>query len=403
MTGYLPKKLIAKRNDQLLDEIKAVFPEQDSANPLREALTGSAHIIATHLVWSELLSLRCYQSGVLFLLLSALVVPGSTIYSLLESIGPGPFPEFRPVTLAVIFALLFWVYWVGLLHRLEARGFPSNSRFVLGLVVPVGSGFLLQFIPTRDWQDTGFLRFIRVIVEAGPVFSAILGIVLSSVVITSAFDAVVENIQRRCNPRAHFMKALFDALQGVIALNRDDELGWPHPKARAALIANMEEAARCLEVIPKVIAGRDHFSSIWNRQAYLCRASGIRDRKKWVLLPKSETRIELERELRRILQLAAIGDWDGLPQAELPKDAPVPWWQQALMIIRSLIIAAAPPVGVTIFGKYLPQEFKTPVTDASWILALLSILVMLDPRLGEKVSAFKDLPSYFPFGRKPKE
>lgn len=277
LTGYSPKKLIAKLNDQLLEEIKAVFPDQDPANPLREALTGSTHIIATHLVWSELLSRRCYRNGALFLLCLALAVPGSTIYPFFASIAHRPFPEVRPVTLAVIFAMLFWVYWVGLLHRLEARGFPSNSRFVLGLVVPVGSGFLLQFIPTRDWQDTELLRFIRVIVEAGPVFSAILGIVLSSVVITSAFDAVVKNIQRRCNPRAHFMKALFDALRGVTALNRDDELGWPNPKARAALIANIKEAARCLEVIPKVIAGRDHFSSIWNRQAYLCRASGIRD------------------------------------------------------------------------------------------------------------------------------
>jgi hypothetical protein len=36
----------------------------------------------------------------------------------------------------------------------------------------------------------------------------------------------------------------------------------------------------------------------------------------------------------------------------------------------------------------------------AWIWALINLLAILDPRFGEKLSAFKDLPSFLPFGRK---
>jgi hypothetical protein len=107
------------------------------------------------------------------------------------------------------------------------------------------------------------------------------------------------------------MRALFNALC-IIVSKKDVVLGWLNSEDRKLLVAYLEDAARCLEVIPKIIAGGDHYSRMWNEQAYLLRASGIRDLKKWVLLPKAETRDYLDQELRRILLLAAVGDWDGL-------------------------------------------------------------------------------------------
>ena len=116
----------------------------------------------------------------------------------------------------------------------------------------------------------------------------------------------------------------------------------------------------------------------------------------------AETRDNLEVELRRVLELVATGDWDGLPQEALPQDAPVPWWRQALMLVHSIIIAAIPLVAAVFFGKYLPQEFKPFVTDVAWIWAIISLLAMLDPRFGEKLSVFKGLTDYLPFVGKSK-
>jgi len=115
------------------------------------------------------------------------------------------------------------------------------------------------------------------------------------------------------------------------------------------------------------------------------------------LLPKAETCDYLERELRRVLQLVAVGDWDGLPQADLPIAAPIPWWRRALIIIRSIIIAALPPVTVIVFGANLQSEFKTYLTAVALIWALINLRALLDPQFGEKLAAFKDLPSFLPF------
>lgn len=167
------------------------------------------------------------------------------------------------------------------------------------------------------------------------------------------------------------------------------------------MVSDLEEAAKCLEVVPKTIPGLDRHSNEWNNHEYLRSASGIRALKKWVLLPKAETRVYLEREIRRVLELVAAGDWDRLPQADLPQDEPIPWWRRALRLVRSIIVAAIPPVAVTVFGAQLSQsELGKYVIPGAWIWALVSLLAVLDPRFGDKLSALKDLPNFLPFGGK---
>lgn len=400
----LRNQFIKSRREELLKQIETVFPAQNGANISREALTGSADVIAAHLVWSELLPFLCYWGSAFLFCILAGTLLGTPLNSLIASTLPVfflPVPNLGIVVLA--FELLLWLSWIKFLRWAEKWGSHPNTTVVLGLVIPIGCGFLLpSLVQALDWRGPEHSPS-RLAVEASAAFSTILVSILIADSIASALNSLVKSKHRWLNPRAHFLKALFDALLQIIALNRDDELGWTHPEARKQLVTNLEEAARCLEVIPKTILGRDRFSNRWNQQEYLRRASGIRDRKKWVLLPKAETRNHLEQELRRILQLAAVGDWDGLPQADLPSDVHIPWWRRALTILRSLIITALPPVGVIVFGKYLPQEFKTSVTTVAWIWALISLLAMLDPRFGEKLSAFKDMPTFLPFGGKSKD
>jgi hypothetical protein len=224
----------------------------------------------------------------------------------------------------------------------------------------------------------------------------------SGLAFNSAFGELIKGRQRWRDPRAHLMKALLHALREVVALKEDPR--WANPEARKSLVPDLEDAATCLEVIPKRFPDRDRFSSTWNQQAYLRRASGIRDLKKWVLLPKAETRDHLERTLRDVLERASVGDWDGLPQAGLPEDPPVSLWRRAVMIIRSIVIAAIPPVAVIVFGRNFPEsDIKNNVTGLAWIWALVSLLGMLDPRFGEKLSAIKDLPSFMTLVGKSKE
>jgi hypothetical protein len=407
--GYVPNRIV-KRRKNLLEQIETVFPDQYPMNLSREALTGNANVIAAHIEWPEALFDLILWGGFCVLMISALFIPGTPLSSFMASVPRAfnsPIGAKEVLALEIVYALavfvleaVLWALWVRLLKWAAAWGVHPITALVLGCVIPAGGGFASVY--TGHWRESGNWLW-RSTAEGTFLLSVMAFATGASATLATAVEALVESKRRWSDPRTHLLRALFNALRQVIALKEDQR--WTDPKERNRLVTWLEEAAKCLEVIPKTISGRDRFSSRWNQQEYLRRASGIRDLKKWVLLPKAETCDYLEQKLRCILQLTAIGDWDGLPQADLPEDAPVSWWRRAAMIIRSVIIAGIPPVAVFIFGKYLPQQgdFKNYVTGAAWIWALISLLAMLDPRFGEKLSAFKDLPSFLPFGGKSKE
>jgi hypothetical protein len=383
-------KRIVRRRKELRKKIKAVFPAQDPIDLSREALTVNTNIIAVDNERSHLLQGRVdYVIGFLALLL-IFAIP--FMASVREPVGPGAL---------VVFALeiVLWVLWIKFWYSTTRGRINRSVNVAVTSVLPAAACFIPKaLVYTGDWRGPEHW-LSRSAVEGSFLFSVYLTALWTVALLSSALDAQFSSQLRQRNPHVYLMRALFNALC-IIVSKKDVVLGWLNSEDRKLLVAYLEDAARCLEVIPKIIAGGDHYSRMWNEQAYLLRASGIRDLKKWVLLPKAETRDYLDQELRRILQLAAVGDWDGLPQADL-KDTSGPWWRRALTLIRSIIIAALPPVAVIVFGANLPQgEFKTYVTAVAWIWALINLLAILDPRFGEKLSAFKDLPSFLPFGRK---
>lgn len=385
-------KRIVKRRRDLRKETKAVFP--DPASRSREALTGNIDVIATHDEWFKLLSKLSF-----FFACCVLSVPFDLRLIQLSNL------PVQPIVLGCAFSVFvlgffLWVPWMMFLGWAQSWGTRPNTTFILGLVIPSAVLFVPKALIYTNWRMPEHWLW-RGAVEGGFLLSVLFAVVFIATALASAFDALVKGRQRWHDPRAHLMKALFYALRGVIALKEDPR--WANPEARKSLVPELEDAAICLEVIPERFPDRDRCSSTWNEQAYLRRASSIRDLKKWVLLPKAETRDCLERKLRDVLELVAVGDWDGLPQMELP-GANVSWWRRVLVIIRSITIAAIPPVAVIVFGSNLLQgEIKTYVTAVAWIWALINLLAMLDPRFGEKLSAFKDLPSFLPFGGKSKE
>ena len=295
------------------------------------------------------------------------------------------------------------IFWIDLFLNSKSEIGESPAILFLAFVIPAGACLTPEaLILTGDWR--GPRHWLADIAVAGRFVASAAVISFIFFMVLSAAIWMLVTIRRRWqNPRADLLDQLFSALWNIIKLRKNEE--WTNPEARKGLVDCLEAAAKCLEVIPKRILGGDRFSSAWNQQQYLRRASGIRELKKWVLLPKAEAPDNLERELRRIIQLAAVGDWDGLPQADVPGDAPIPWWRRAFMIIRSLIIAALPALAVTVFGQsFLQIEIlRNYVTGAAWIWALINLLAMLDPRFGEKLSAFKDLPSFLQVGGKSRE
>lgn len=74
-------------------------------------------------------------------------------------------------------------------------------------------------------------------------------------------------------------------------------------------------------------------------------------------------------------------------------------------MIRFLAVALLPVLVVSALDAYqrLPPQFSTYIVTGAWVWAIVSLLSALDPRFGEKLSAFKDLPNFLALGSKSKE
>jgi hypothetical protein len=219
-----------------------------------------------------------------------------------------------------------------------------------------------------------------------------------------AYDWGMATVKARARwkrPVPHLLWALFKALEELAGPTDS----WLDPSIEYRPVVQLEIAARCLEFLQKRFADSGVASVFDVRQYYLRRAAGLRKLKMRAILPTPKNLEYLQKEIRRVLDLAAAGEWDEMPKADLPTIAPLPWQKRAINIVRSLAIALLPALIVTALdvNQRLPRQFSSYIVLIAWGWAIVSFLSMLDPRFGQKLAAFKDLPNLSPFGSKSKE
>jgi hypothetical protein len=220
------------------------------------------------------------------------------------------------------------------------------------------------------------------------------------------YDLGMDAIKDRARwkkPVPHLLWALFSALEGV---TKPTDWLWLDPSIPNQPVDQLEKAARCLEIFQQRFAHSRLALIPDARQYYLRRAAGLRKLKMSACLPTPRNLIYLQQEIRRVLDLAAAGNWDELPTADLPAITPLSLRERAFNMIRFLTVALLPALIASLLDAYqrLPPQFSTYIVTGAWGWAILSVLFALDPRLGEKVSAFKDLPNIWKIlGSKSKE
>jgi hypothetical protein len=208
------------------------------------------------------------------------------------------------------------------------------------------------------------------------------------------------------NPIAYFLYSLFQALR-QLSKEFSQPGAWDPPEQREQLLCKIEEAARCLEILRERMPVQDPIMERASKEAFESRTAYLRGLKMWILVPQAASRFNLEKELRRILELAASGDWDGLPQAKLDQATnAVPWPQRAWYFTRDLIIAFVPLLAVATLNQNQQLKVDEPLKGyiilASWIWALITVLGTIDPNLEERVSRAKDLVGIFMGAKKEK-
>jgi hypothetical protein len=98
---------------------------------------------------------------------------------------------------------------------------------------------------------------------------------------------------------------------------------WLNLHVRARLLRSLERIAQCLEhSLPMHLSGRDALTDRWLREQTAGRAAAVRELKRWVCLPKADTRQQFIDRISQDLTRAARGDWDGLAWMPPPPQAP---------------------------------------------------------------------------------
>jgi hypothetical protein len=177
---------------------------------------------------------------------------------------------------------------------------------------------------------------------------------------------------------------------------------WDSPENRQALLGWLETGAACLEkFLPARLRGADPVTDAWMRERYKEMATGLRSLKKWVLLPRADTRAYFEARVLQTLREAARGDWDGLYR-EAPETLSRPQRLQILAgsIARAgrVLLAGSLPLliltGLQRSGFALPPAIAASLTLGGIAWAAVTVLAWIDPDFKVKLdflSTVRDL------------
>lgn len=147
---------------------------------------------------------------------------------------------------------------------------------------------------------------------------------------------------------------------------------WLNLHVRARLLRSLERVALCLEgSLPLHLAGRDELTDQWLREQTAGRAAAVRELKRWVCLPKADTRRRFMERVSADLARAVRGDWDGLEWVTPPPREP----RGVRAAVRTMIV-----LGVTAGGAAAAAMLEAQV--GRFIAGTWDVLRPLAPVLG---------------------
>jgi hypothetical protein len=142
-----------------------------------------------------------------------------------------------------------------------------------------------------------------------------------------------------------------DELLRILETVEKSPAEWVQLRGRNRVLRSLELAARCLERnLPYRLRGQDAETDRWLREKAAGQAAALRGLKRWVLVPKPDTREHFIERISQDLVRTTVGDWDGLECAEPPAALPSRLRRAAglitpITVIGALIVLAQDPTG----------------------------------------------------------
>ncbi|PWR11500.1 hypothetical protein DKT68_05590 [Micromonospora acroterricola] len=280
--------------------------------------------------------------------------------------------------LIVFFRFANATTWYGVLMR----GAPT------GLVI-LSSGYAVTRLPppAPAWFDV-----------VGGLLAATAGLALCYfVAVTPSAIWQTVGLRRlwRRGPREDILDELLDILDGLAHPTRRNELDW-----RSAWMSRLERAAVTLERrLPAALRPSDPVTAAWSAERARGAAAAVRLLKRQITAPVEGSWDRLTAILRDEVVVIATGDLGKLRWTAPPSPAAVrrSRWRTAVVVLRSIALAAAPLAVVFAIQPVLGLEAQmlqwAKVTGLAW--AVLYLLLAVDPTVREKIEAAQAVGSLF--------
>lgn len=298
-------------------------------------------------------------------------------------------------------------------------------NFVNMILVNILLQFLTELIPTQQINislPTLLLLLLTLIPwllnnESQLLLSSVGFLILSSIIFQATFLFALAialigfTLGRIISLRLlrHYYPDSFIAhkLIKIIAELDDKSKSWISVEFRSQLIYEIEEISSCIEKdLSRALRSGDKVTDVWLKKTTICIASSFREKKKWILTPKVDTRDHLYNNLRDSLINFVIGNWDLLEQEEpMATSAKQIWIEQIRNLFRVLFVGGIPIILLWLIQNSV-LALKTPFDNYAMIGTLLwavfTMITTYDPLFSTKISALKDVMNLVPFiGNKP--
>jgi hypothetical protein len=189
-----------------------------------------------------------------------------------------------------------------------------------------------------------------------------------------------------------------DELLRILETVEKSPAEWVHMRGRRKVVRSLEVAARCLErSLPSRLSGEDAATDHWLRRRAAGQAAALRGLKRWVLVPKSDTREHFVQRVSDDLVRTTVGDWDGLECVEV-EAVPV---SRGRRLARRLVVplsAAAVVVGLA----SIPREIRGQLAPFTPVLisvlgptVMVIVMRVMDPELVDDLPLLQQVAAFF--------
>ena len=176
---------------------------------------------------------------------------------------------------------------------------------------------------------------------------------------------------------------------------------WADLEFRRQLIPMLKKAAVCLQYdLRRQCQSGDAIIDMWVQDAIARKAAALRELKKWVLIPKSDTRNQFIARIAAGLSQMTSGNWDASEQKDPEKISRLQWWRShAETALRTVFMASLPGLlwwalqQTSLALKEVPAEY---VTIGIYIWAAATLIMAYDPHFGLKATALKEVVQSLP-------